>query len=79
MFALFILWLHSFKYGTKYRQNVKIIPYWQKNGKILSVFQEKYLNLSRLSSLYAYLNSLNADKQTANAELKAEKSKQLSR
>ena len=79
MFALFILWLHSFKYGTKYRQNVKIIPYEQKNGKILSVFQEKYLNLSRLSSLYAYLNSLNADKQTANAELKAEKSKQLSR
>ena len=51
----------------------------KKNGKILSVFQEKYLNLSRLSSLYAYLNSLNADKQTANAELKAEKSKQLSR
>ena len=50
----------------------------KKNGKISSVFQEKYLNLQRLSSLYAYLSSLSADKQTANAELKAEKSKQLS-
>ena len=44
----------------------------------MSVFQENFLILSQLSSLYTYLSSLNIDKQTANAELKAEKSKQLS-
>gem|GEM_PF-3729142 len=37
------------------------------------------LFLQWLSNLCVNLNLLNIDKQTANAELKAEKSKQLSR
>ena len=45
----------------------------------LACYDEISLNLQWLSSLCVKLGSLNVDKQTANAELKTEKSKQLSR
>lgn len=45
----------------------------------LARFEENLLTLQRLSNLCVNLGSLNVDKQTAYAELKAEKSKQLSR
>ena len=57
--------------------NVKI----GRNGNNIQVkllsFKEKVVYLPRLSSLCACLNSFSKGKQTANAELKAEKSKQL--
>lgn len=45
----------------------------------LACFEEILLFLQWLSNLCVNLGLLNFDRQTANAELKAEKSKQLSR
>ena len=59
--------------------NIKIVQYWQKIQVNLTRFEENLLLLQWLSNLCFNLGILNVDKQTANAELKAEKSKQLSR
>ena len=59
--------------------NAKIGQYWQKIQANLACFEEILLFLQWLSILCVNLGLLNVDKQTANAKLKAEKSKQLSR
>ena len=66
-------------YSNKSLLNVKIGQYWHKIQASLALFEENMLFLQWLSNLCVNLNLLNIDKQTANAELKAEKSKQLSR
>ena len=57
---------------------LKIGQYWQKIQINLARFEEVLLYLQWLSNLCVILCLPNVDKQTANAELKAEKSKQLS-
>mgnify|MGYP004600467963 CR=1 FL=1 len=57
---------------------LKIGQYWQKIQINLARFEEVLLYLQWLSNLCVILGLPNVDKQTANAELKAEKSKQLS-
>ena len=66
-------------YSNNSLLNVKIGQYWQKIQANLACFEEILLLLQRLSNLCVNLGLLNVDRQTANAELKAEKSKQLSR
>ena len=66
-------------YSNNSLLNVKIEQYWQKIQANLACFEEILLFLQRLSNLCVNLGLLNVDRQTANAELKAEKSKQLSR
>ena len=51
----------------------------RKSKQLLLVLKNFLLFLQRFSSLRVKLRLLNVDKQTAHAELKAEKSKQLSR
>ena len=70
---------YTFIYSYNRRPNVKNGRYRQKIHVNLARLEEILLFLQWLSSLYVKLSSLNVDKQTANAELKAEKSKQLSR
>ena len=70
---------YTFIYSYNCRPNVKNERYRQKIHVNLVRFEEILLFLQWLSSLYVKLSSLNVDKQTANAELKAGKSKQLSR
>ena len=69
----------TFIYSYNCHSNVKIGQYWQKIQANLACFEEILLFLQWLSILCVNLGLLNVDKQTANAELKAEKSKQLSR
>ena len=66
-------------YSNNSLLNVKIGQYWQKIQVNLARFEENLLFLQWLSNLCVKLGLLNIDTQTANAELKAEKSKQLSR
>ena len=70
---------YTFIYSNNCHLNVKIGQYWQKIQANLACFEEILLFLQWLSILCVNLGLLNVDKQTANAELKAEKSKQLSR
>lgn len=51
----------------------------RKYKRTLLIFEEILLSLQWLSSLCVNLGLLNVDTQAANAELKAEKSEQLSR
>lgn len=51
----------------------------RKYKRTLLIFEEIWLSLQWLSSLCVNLGLLDVDTQAANAELKAEKSKQLSR
>ena len=73
------LYLKIRKSGFLRRLNVKIGWYWYIFRINLARYDKISLNLQWLSSLCVKLGSLNVDKQTANAELKTEKSKQLSR
>ena len=66
-------------YSNNSLLNVKIGQYWQKIQVNFAHFEEILLFLQRLSNLCVNLGLLNVDRQTANAEQKAEKSKQLSR
>ena len=66
-------------YSNNSLLNVKIGQDWQKIQVNLAHFEENLLFLQWLSNLCVNLGLLNVDTQTANAELKAEKSKQLSR
>ena len=70
---------YTFIYSNNCHPNAKIGQYWQKIQANLACFEEILLFLQWLSILCVNLGLLNVDKQTANAELKAEKSKQLSR
>lgn len=74
-----MLWFYTFIYSYNSRLNVKNGRYRQKIRVNLARLEEILLFLQWLSSLYVKLSFLNVDKQTANAELKAGKSKQLSR
>ena len=66
-------------YSNNSLLNVKIGQYWQKIQVSLAYFEENLLSLRWPSSLCVNLGLLNVDTQAAYAELKAEKSKQLSR
>ena len=66
-------------YSNNSPLNVKIGQYWQKIQVNLARFEENLLSLRWLLNLCVNLGLLNVNTQTANAELKAEKSKQLSR
>ena len=66
-------------YSNNSLLNVKIGQCWQKIQVNLARFEGNLLFLQWLSNLCLKLGLLNVDTQTANAELKAEKSKQLSR
>ena len=94
MFLLFFLYLsqlllqvirwrycsfYTFIYSNNCYPNVKIGQYWQKIQTNPACIEDFLLFLQWLSILCIKLGLLNVDKQTANAELKAEKSKQLSR
>ena len=70
---------YTFIYSNNCYLNIKIGHYWQKIQVDLACFEENLLLLQWLSNLCVNLGLLNIDKQAANAELKAEKSKQLSR
>lgn len=70
---------HTSIYSNNSPLNVKIGQYCQKIQVNLARFEENLLFLQRLSNLCVNLGLLNVDTQTANTELKAEKSKQLSR
>ena len=74
-----IKWASILNEQVIYFSNVKIGQYWQKIQVNLARFEENVLFLQCLSILCVNLGLLNVDKQTANAELKTEKSKQLSR
>ena len=65
---------YTFIYSNNCYSNVKIGQYWQKIQANLACFEEILLFLQWLSILCVNLGLLNVDKQTANAELKAEKS-----
>ncbi len=58
---------------------LKLDSIGRKSKKALLFLKKNLLFLQWLSYLCVNLDLLNIDKQTANAELKAEKSKQLSR
>ena len=65
---------YTFIYSNNCCSNVKIGQYWQKIQANLACFEEILLFLQWHSNLCFNLGLLNIDKQTANAELKAEKS-----
>ena len=58
---------------------LKLDSIGRKSKQALLFLKKNMLFLQWLSNLCVNLDLLNIDKQTANAELKAEKSKQLSR
>ena len=70
---------YTFIYSNNSPLNVKIGQYWQKIQANLACFEEILLFLQWLSNLCVKQDLLNVDTQTADAELKAEKSKQPSR